>query len=194
MLRVLIFSMLVTPALAASPAVAQSGDDPDAVVCQLLGDCTAAPAARSSTARGFSFAKDRGKPAAPPAAAPSRRRPVATAAAPAGQYDLRVTFVSGSDEVNAGSQARIRTFATALADPRLAGRRLRIEGHTDSIGSAASNRELSERRARAVADLVTAQGVDAERLDVRGYGSDRPLPSLSPRNGANRRVVAVLIK
>lgn len=186
--------------LASAPALAQQADDPDTVVCQLTGDCVASPAAptaRTSTARGFSFSKDRRKPAASPAAAasqPVKRRPKPAAAGPIGQYDLRVTFPSGSDVVSPGSIARIRSFAAALADPRLAGRRLRIEGHTDSVGNPASNRDLSERRARAVADLVTAQGVDPARLDVRGFGADQPLPGLPTRNGANRRVVAVLIR
>ena len=72
-------------------------------------------------------------------------------------------------------------FASALKDPRLEGRRVRIEGHTDSVGSDDSNRDLSQRRARTVADVLIAAGVDSSRLDVAGYGAAQPLPGLPPR-------------
>jgi outer membrane protein OmpA-like peptidoglycan-associated protein len=66
-----------------------------------------------------------------------------------------------------------------------------IEGHTDSIGGAASNLDLSNRRAAAVKDaLVARYGVPAGRLATQGYGLSRPLAPNGTMEGRaqNRRV------
>jgi outer membrane protein OmpA-like peptidoglycan-associated protein len=71
---------------------------------------------------------------------------------------------------------------------------LTIEGHTDSIGGAASNQALSERRAAAVrAALVSRYGVAPSRLTAKGFGATRPLESNATVEGRarNRRVEAV---
>jgi outer membrane protein OmpA-like peptidoglycan-associated protein len=68
---------------------------------------------------------------------------------------------------------------------------LTIEGHTDSIGGAASNLDLSNRRAAAVKDeLVRRYGVPAARLATQGYGLTRPLAPNGTMEGRaqNRRV------
>ena len=67
-----------------------------------------------------------------------------------------------------------------------------IEGHTDSIGGRDYNLDLSRRRAQAVVEYLTSLGVDASRLQVRGYGFDRPLDGRSAASVENRRVEAVL--
>jgi outer membrane protein OmpA-like peptidoglycan-associated protein len=73
-------------------------------------------------------------------------------------------------------------------------RRVMIEGFTDSTGSAEHNQELSERRAKAVRDALTAKGVDPSRLDVRGYGENFPVASNNTAVGRqlNRRVEVVI--
>ena len=210
---------LALTAATALPAQTQAVDKPDTIVCQLVNCDDAQPDAaaadtsgrprqvRRGETRGFSLARPKPAPAADagsaaPAAAASRNvtvasnrpRPKAAAAPARGQYDLRVSFLTGSDQVNPRSKAQVEAFATALKDPRLASRRVRIEGHTDSVGSAAKNQDLSERRARAIADMLLADGVETGRLDVQGYGSSKPLPGTAASNGANRRVVAVLVK
>lgn len=53
--------------------------------------------------------------------------------------------------------------------------RLIITGHTDATGPEAYNRQLSYRRARAVADYLMDQGVPEDKLVIQGEGSDRPL-------------------
>jgi outer membrane protein OmpA-like peptidoglycan-associated protein len=65
-----------------------------------------------------------------------------------------------------------------------------IQGHTDSTGSDAVNRPLSERRAEHVRDFLVSQGVPGSRLTAVGYGSSRPVASNdTPDNRAlNRRV------
>ena len=68
--------------------------------------------------------------------------------------------------------------------------RLEISGHTDSDGSEADNLALSDRRARAVADFMTAAGIAADRLAAVGHGEGRPLASNETDEGkaSNRRI------
>jgi outer membrane protein OmpA-like peptidoglycan-associated protein len=183
----------------------------DDYVCALSGNCAdqdqAAPEAaepsnggpRISATRGFSLAR----PAATSSssnnnttrATPRRPRQVASrpAARPTGRVDLRVDFALGSASLSPAEQARMRVFAEALKRPQLSGMRFRIEGHTDSSGSSALNMALSRARAQAVADFLTSQGVPESRLDVRGYGENRPLAGHSAADPENRRVEAVRI-
>ena len=53
--------------------------------------------------------------------------------------------------------------------------RIEIQGHTDSQGDADQNLILSNSRARAVADFLVQEGIAAERLTYKGYGSGQPL-------------------
>jgi outer membrane protein OmpA-like peptidoglycan-associated protein len=75
-------------------------------------------------------------------------------------------------------------------------RPVRVEGHTDSVASEAYNQELSERRARSVADWLTAQGVAAGRLEVKGWGESRPVADNADPEGRqqNRRVELIIEK
>jgi len=65
-----------------------------------------------------------------------------------------------------------------------------VLGHTDSTGSESYNQALSERRARSVADYLTAQGVQSVRVATRGYGEMQPIASNETESGRaqNRRV------
>ncbi len=71
---------------------------------------------------------------------------------------------------------------------------LRIEGHTDSTGSYDYNLKLSEARARSVFDFLAAQGIEPERMIVKGYGPDRPIADNGTNEGRsrNRRVEIVI--
>ncbi|MFO0750722.1 MAG: OmpA family protein [Myxococcota bacterium] len=68
--------------------------------------------------------------------------------------------------------------------------RVDIEGHTDSDGSAASNRSLSDKRAKAVRTYLIKQGLAAKSLTGKGYGEDKPIADNSTPEGKekNRRV------
>ena len=71
------------------------------------------------------------------------------------------------------------------------GLEIEISGHTDNIGSAAYNKDLSQRRANAVKDYLVQKGIDARRITAVGYGEERPLASNDDeREGRelNRRV------
>ena len=65
-----------------------------------------------------------------------------------------------------------------------------IYGHTDATGSDAYNQQLSERRARSVADYLSGRGVQPARIATRGYGETQPIASNDTPEGqaANRRV------
>ena len=65
-----------------------------------------------------------------------------------------------------------------------------VQGHTDSIGSAAYNKRLSERRAQAVANYLENLGVRSSRLETIGYGKSQPRATNSTAEGRqlNRRV------
>lgn len=65
-----------------------------------------------------------------------------------------------------------------------------VVGHTDSVGPAAYNQGLSERRAQAVADALMAKGVPAATITVRGVGESEPMAANDTAEGRaeNRRV------
>jgi outer membrane protein OmpA-like peptidoglycan-associated protein len=69
-------------------------------------------------------------------------------------------------------------------------RRVRVEGHTDSTGDPAFNKELSQRRADAVSAWLVQHGVDGHRLYSVGVGPDRPIDTNATEQGRhnNRRV------
>lgn len=210
MRRHLLASAVALFALPAAAPAQEQARSPAEFVCALTGDCAttapAEPAARvAPSTRAFVLAK-------PPrdterATATASRQPaapaVATAAraprAPAGsgltaqpRVDLRLGFATGTAVLLGRELEEVRNFAAALKSDQLAGRRIRIEGHTDSIGSRASNLGLSQRRAKSVADTLVAEGIDPARLEIVGYGFDRPLPGHPARSASNRRVEAVL--
>ena len=100
-----------------------------------------------------------------------------------------IRFDTDSDQLRPESAPSLQAVARGLtANPNL---RLLIEGHTDAVGDAAHNLDLSRRRAEAVKTVLTEQfTVDAARLTTVGLGSTRPIePNDTPQGRAqNRRV------
>ncbi len=80
---------------------------------------------------------------------------------------------------------------TLKANPSV---RVSVDGYTDSIGSDAYNRRLSERRAKTVADALVADGVARDRLHVQGFGKSHPVADNKTAEGRarNRRVEIVV--
>jgi len=74
--------------------------------------------------------------------------------------------------------------------------RIRVEGHTDNVGTEAFNRVLSELRAHVVALALANLGVAPKRLQPIGFGEARPIvPNDSEANRArNRRVEVIFVK
>ena len=55
------------------------------------------------------------------------------------------------------------------------GMKVLVEGHTDSVGSNATNQRLSDRRADSVLRYLIDKGVDADRLTSQGFGEEKPI-------------------
>jgi len=99
-----------------------------------------------------------------------------------------IYFKTGNAELDSASEPLL----TSVADiaNRCPSVRIEVTGHTDSRGSAAANRQLSEQRARSVVAFLVQHGVAAERITAAGYGDTRPVaPNDSETNRAkNRRI------
>ena len=98
-------------------------------------------------------------------------------------------FEQGRAGLLPGTRAALDNVAGVLGTrPAL---RLEVQGHTDNVGDAELNRQLSQQRAEAVCRYLTAHGVGAAQLRPVGYGGSQPVadnadPAQRPRN---RRVV-----
>ena len=105
----------------------------------------------------------------------------------------RILFGAGSAEIEKESYQAIRTLAAIVqrCDKRYL---IEIGGHTDSSGSAGSNKRLSENRARAVGEAMVKEGVDKARIEVVGYGETKPIASNRTAEGKaeNRRIEFIL--
>ena len=75
--------------------------------------------------------------------------------------------------------------------------RIVLAGYADRIGSDQYNRDLSERRAQAVADYLASKGIDQSRLQVEGRGEDQPVTGdqckrMGPEKASNKKLVQCL--
>lgn len=102
---------------------------------------------------------------------------------------VQLTFAFDSAELTEGDKAELTRVAGRLQEASWVNGV--VEGHTDSIGSDAYNQRLSERRARAVAEFLSAQGIDASRFAIVGKGESAPIADNGTEAGRaqNRRVV-----
>ncbi len=108
--------------------------------------------------------------------------------------DLPIQFEFNSHAISGGSKVQMSQLGNALNNPALAGQRILIEGHTDDRGSDEYNLLLSGRRAESVRRMLVEQfGVDAGRLQVKGFGESSPVASNAEEAGRarNRRVTFV---
>lgn len=104
--------------------------------------------------------------------------------------DMRLSFENGSSSLTSGARSQADAFARQIKDVAGA-RQFVIEGHTDSVGSAAYNRQLSRARAQSVVNYLVAQGVPASKLRAVGYGFDHPRDGTTASDASNRRVEIV---
>jgi outer membrane protein OmpA-like peptidoglycan-associated protein len=107
---------------------------------------------------------------------------------------IKITFASGilfasnSSSLTSAASGNIDELAGTLQ--KYADTNIVIDGHTDASGSDAINQPLSQRRAQAVANELTAKGVETSRITATGYGSSQPVADNTTVAGkaANRRV------
>jgi outer membrane protein OmpA-like peptidoglycan-associated protein len=102
-----------------------------------------------------------------------------------------VYFDTGSDAIRPESAPTLKQIADMLREHGEL--KITIEGHTDNVGQAAANQQLSEKRAAAVKAYLVAQGIAADRLESSGYGDTKPVASNETAEGRqqNRRVELV---
>lgn len=101
---------------------------------------------------------------------------------------LDVHFATGKADILQESRPLISEIVTMLSKHNSL--RVGVEGHTDNTGSPATNKVLSEARARSVVDAIVAAGISRDRLDPVGFGQDRPIADNRTEEGRakNRRV------
>jgi outer membrane protein OmpA-like peptidoglycan-associated protein len=121
------------------------------------------------------------------------QKTVYDALATAGRWATQgILFETGKSMVRPESAPTLKEIAAALTQhPEL---RIRIEGHTDNVGSADANLRLSEARAGAVKDaLVKDYRIDPARLETAGLGDTKPVADNKTPEGrsSNRRVEVV---
>jgi outer membrane protein OmpA-like peptidoglycan-associated protein len=99
-----------------------------------------------------------------------------------------IFFQFASDRILQKSYGPLNAVVKVLQEnPEL---KLNIDAHADSIGSAEANVLWSEKRAKAVANYFISKGIDADRINWKGYGATRPVASNETAKGRslNRRV------
>jgi outer membrane protein OmpA-like peptidoglycan-associated protein len=107
---------------------------------------------------------------------------------------IQVTFASGllfdfdSDAIRGNAGANLDELARSL--DKYDGSNLLIVGHTDDVGSAAYNQDLSVRRADSARRYLISRNVDPNRIDTQGRGESEPVASNASEAGRarNRRV------
>jgi OmpA-OmpF porin, OOP family len=103
-------------------------------------------------------------------------------------YD-QVKFKTASAEILKESDAILDAVAKILTEhPEI--KKVRVEGHTDNVGKAEKNKDLSKRRAASVMTALVKRKIDQSRLVSEGIGQDRPIDSNDTDAGRqnNRRV------
>lgn len=108
--------------------------------------------------------------------------------------NLLVQFQSGSAEFTPQAIRALDELGKALSSPSLMSYRFRIEGHTDTVGSPATNMSLSEHRAAAVAQYLSSKfGIAAARMEAVGMGAEHPAVKTAEQTPEprNRRVQVI---
>ena len=102
-----------------------------------------------------------------------------------------VTFATNSSTIQGQFQGALNDVAKVLREDGTANQlAIVVHGHTDNTGSDAVNNPLSQNRANAVKNYLSAQGISSTRITARGYGSTSPVADNSTAAGReqNRRV------
>ena len=100
----------------------------------------------------------------------------------------KILFDTGKATIKPVSHGILNAVVQVLTDyPNI---KVRVEGHTDSVGSAAANKKLSDKRAASVRTYLVGKGVAQGRLTSTGKGEDSPIDTNRTATGRsnNRRV------
>jgi OOP family OmpA-OmpF porin len=108
-----------------------------------------------------------------------------------GHIALYINFDTGKSIIRDESKPVIDQIVQMMkSNPDL---KIGVEGHTDNVGTPASNKTLSEARAKSIVSAITVQGITADRLSPAGFGQDKPIADNNTEEGRaqNRRVELV---
>jgi len=105
-----------------------------------------------------------------------------------------IQFVTGSDKIQKSSYKLLDDIVAIMN--KYPQTKWDIQGHTDNVGSDASNQKLSERRAASVKKYFTDKGVNGDRMQSEGYGETKPVADNKTAAGRaqNRRTEILLIQ
>jgi len=100
---------------------------------------------------------------------------------------LTINFAFDSAQLMPDTIPNLQSLGRALQSPQLAPYRIRIEGHTDSVGTQTYNQELSQRRAKVVkAYLVDHFDITPDNLITAGQGELEPIDNNGTSQGRQR--------
>jgi outer membrane protein OmpA-like peptidoglycan-associated protein len=104
----------------------------------------------------------------------------------------KVLFGSDVESLNEQSTDIVERIGKALLGVGI--ERVRVDGHTDASGKETYNQQLSLRRAKSVANVLTTVGMKEENIQLQGLGSAEPVASNDTAAGRteNRRVAIVV--
>jgi len=104
---------------------------------------------------------------------------------------LYINFDTDKSTIKPESKPIIDQMVKLLKDNP--GLRVSVEGHTDSTGTPARNKTLSQQRGESVVSALVKAGIDAKRLEAKGWGQDKPIADNKTEEGKakNRRVEIV---
>ncbi|MDD2780229.1 OmpA family protein [Sulfuricurvum sp.] len=104
-----------------------------------------------------------------------------------------ITFDTAKTNIKANFNPVLDDIASVMV--KYPETKIEVQGHTDNVGSDASNLTLSQLRAQSVTSYLSSHGVDSNRIKSVGYGETMPIASNDTPSGreANRRVEIKII-
>ena len=186
----LVLVLLATPSLAQDVRLYGPAETVNPVdVARILGTPRARPAVKMRSLRLLDDTRAKSTPTGRTATADDDTD-AAGASVAKGPSALALPVQFGFDSAEIQPAARRQLDALAEGIRMLpAARQVTIEGHTDAVGAAPYNEQLSQRRANSVKRyLVAMHGIDPTRLRAIGMGQRATLPDLDPCAAENRRV------
>jgi NitT/TauT family transport system substrate-binding protein len=146
----------------------ETGDSPNEAPSWRSAIYTGAITAAEANLQGDKYAAEKSKVFAPTTKAEIMAPAIAS-------KPISITFPSGKFELDENAKTLI-DLQFADISKTFANVKVRVEGNTDNVGKAASNKILSEKRARSVANYLKSQyGIDPNRFVVVGNGPDKPV-------------------
>lgn len=104
-----------------------------------------------------------------------------------------VLFASNKSELLPAAENKLNSVADALMATK--GRRVTVEGYTDSQGSSSNNQKLSEQRAEAVRSYIISRGYPSDLIQAQGAGETKPIADNASAEGrANNRRVEIIVE